>query len=171
MIAATIREMGGVDGVIGFSQGGAAAGLVASLLEPGREAAFEAYRREKPDAFEYPDSWVGLRELCPDGLRFAVSYSGFSAPSEVYGAFFKPKIEVPALHFIGSLDSVVEETRSLALVEATVNGKTVYHPGGHFVPVGKDMGGVVLGFIRDCCEVKKVEESVDDMDALFASSL
>lgn len=59
----------------------------------------------------------------------------------------------------------------MGLVERCEEGsrKVVIHPGGHFVPVGKDMAGVLLGFIRECCEVKKgaVEESVEDMDVPF----
>ncbi len=42
------------------------------------------------------------------------------------------------------------------------------HPGGHFVPVGKDMAGVLVGFVRECCgEKKQEEESVEDMDVPF----
>lgn len=166
-IARAIREMGGVDGVIGFSQGAAAAGFVASLLESGRRDSFAAVQKGDPEAFRYPLSWEGLEELCPGGVRFAVCYSGFATPSDIYRGFYEPRVKVPALHFIGSLDSVVEESRSLALVEATENGRTVYHPGGHFVPVGKDMGGVLVGFIRECCEIKKEDESVEDMDVPF----
>jgi len=27
-------------------------------------------------------------------------------------------------------------------------GSTVYHPGGHFVPIGKEMAGVLVGFFE-----------------------
>jgi predicted esterase len=166
-IAAAIRELGGIDGVIGFSQGAAAAAMVASLLQPERKAAFNTYLQSSPEAFAWPRSWDGLPELHPEGLKFAVSYSGFYAPNDLYKGFYEPKIDTRVLHFIGSLDSVVEESRSLALVDVTENASTVYHPGGHFVPAGKEMAGRLVGFIRDCCEVKKVEESVEDMDVPF----
>jgi hypothetical protein len=29
------------------------------------------------------------------------------------------------------------------------------------------MAGVLLGFVKECCEVKKVEESLDDLDVPF----
>ena len=166
-IAGAIREMGGIDGVIGFSQGAAAAAMVASLLQPGRRGTFSSYLEMHPGAFAWPRSWDGLPELHPEGLKFAVSYSGFYAPNDLYRGFYEPNIETRVLHFIGSLDSVVEESRSLALVEVTENPSTVYHPGGHFVPAGKQMAGVLVGFIKDCCAVKKVEESAEDMDVPF----
>lgn len=169
-IAGAINEMGGIDGVVGFSQGAAAAGMVAALLQPGRKEIMERYvqdRNGKQGILGWPKSWDGLPEMHPEGVRFAVSYSGFFGANEAYGGMYEGGVTAPFLHFIGSLDCVVEESRSLALVDVTVNGKRVFHPGGHFVPAGKDMGGVLVGFIRDCCEVKKVEESVEDMDVPF----
>lgn len=170
-IADAIRSAGGVDAVIGFSQGACAAGMVASLLEPDRPAAFSSL--EAKGGVPYPTSFKEF--LSQEGqkqLKFAVSYCGFRAPGPMYDAFYEPKISTPTLHFIGSLDSVVEEGRSLALVEGCVGGKekgrVVYHPGGHFVPIGREMVGVLVGFIRECCEEdKKVEEGVEDMDVPF----
>ena len=159
-IASTIRDAGGIDAVIGFSQGAAAAAMVASLLQPGRQTTWSDVE------FPYPESWADLPALHPDGLKFAVCYSGFSTPNTLYKGFYEPKISCPTIHFIGSLDTVVEESRSLALAEGCADAQTVFHPGGHFVPVGKEMGGVVVGFIRSCCE-EKVEESVEDMDMPF----
>jgi len=141
-IADVIREVGGVDGVVGFSQGGAAAPMVAALLEPGRPEAFA-----EAGGMAYPASFVELRKEQPP-LKFAVSYSAFLAPNPLYKAFYEPKISTPMLHVVGTLDSVVEESRSLALLEACVEPKVVYHPGGHFVPIGKDMVGVWVGFSR-----------------------
>lgn len=167
-IAETIKRADGIDGVAGFSQGAAAAALVASLLDPGREEAFAEYRKKEgnSEALAYPESWKELREMHPGGLRFAALYSGFFAPNPLYGAFYEPKIAAPTLHFIGSLDTVVEESRSLALVDACEGGreKTVYHPGGHFVPAGKEWGSVLVGFIKQCVEVQKKEESGRDLD-------
>ena len=166
-IGNAIRETGGIDAVIGFSQGAAAAAMVASLLQPGRAASFST---EESGSFAFPKSWEDLVALHPDGLRFAVSYSGFLTPNKLYEGFYKPKISCPTLHFIGSLDSVVEESRSLALVEACHDAKTVFHPGGHFVPVGKEMGGVLVGFIKECTEEKieeKEAEGFEEMDMPF----
>ncbi|KUJ13848.1 uncharacterized protein LY89DRAFT_148899 [Mollisia scopiformis] len=162
----SIKEMGGIDGVIGFSQGAGAAAFVASLLEDGREEFFA----KDANAYKYPAGWKELKtELGQGPLKFCVSYSGFYAPHEAYRSFYEPEIKTPVLNVIGSLDSVVDEGRSTGLVERCAVGtrKVVYHPGGHFVPVGKDMMGVLIGFIRECCKDKKVEESVEDMDVPF----
>ncbi|KAH8655032.1 dihydrofolate reductase-like protein [Tricladium varicosporioides] len=158
-IREAIEEAGGVDGVIGFSQGGCAASFVASLLEPNRSSSFSG-------PVSFPKRWEGLQ--LP--LKFAVSYSGFFAPSALYAPFYEPKISTPMLHVIGSLDSVVEESRSIGLAERSEGGKerVVMHPGGHFVPVGKEMAGVLVGFVRECCKgEEKEEESVEDMDVPF----
>ena len=59
---------------------------------------------------------------------------------------------------------------SLALAGGCVEGvgkRVLYHPGGHFVPIGKEMSGALVGFIGECCEVKKEVENVEDMDVPF----
>ncbi len=166
-ICKVIKESGGIDGVIGFSQGAAVAAMVASLLEPGRLAAFEATRKREPDALRYPDSWQEMiRATGQTQLKFAVSYSGFFSPNELYEGFYNPKISTATCHFMGSLDSVVEESRSLALVDVCMDARKIYHPGGHFVPAGKEMAGVLIGFVKECCSEEK-DECVEDMDKSF----
>jgi hypothetical protein len=165
-IRQTIKDAGGVDGVIGFSQGGCAAAFVASLLEPGRQSTFDTIKAEDSSAFGYPEGWEELQKLNGQ-LKFGISYSGFYAPDDIYKGFYEPKIKTQFLNVIGSLDSVVEEHRSGGLVERTESGRVVFHPGGHFVPVGKDMAGVVVGFVRECCSEKETEKPVEDMDMPF----
>ncbi|CAG8974789.1 hypothetical protein HYALB_00000401 [Hymenoscyphus albidus] len=174
VIRDTIKENGGVDGVIGFSQGGCASLFVASLLEPGRAESFKQKNKLGDEALAFLEGWEELQKFQQEkvgGLKFAVSYSGFFAPSERYKPFYDPEIQTPSLHFIGSLDSVVEESRPLGLIDRC-NEKTrqvLYHPGGHFVPVGKEMASVLVGFIRDRTTVaeEKKEKSVEDMDFPF----
>lgn len=172
-IAEVLRTEGPFDGVIGFSQGGAAAAMVASLLEPGRREAFERF--QKDGGMRYPSSFEDGKEGCiHPPLKFAVSYSGFMAQGQnPYHAFYEPKIKTPVLHFLGSLDTVVEESKSLALVEACEEseGRVVYHPGGHFLPsTQKASVNALIGFIKDIlhrAEGPKDEESVEDMDVPF----
>lgn len=167
-IAEVLRDEGPFDGVVGFSQGGAAAGMVASLLEEGRKDAFE--KRRAQGGMPFPDGFEGHPPL-----KFAVSYSGFAATGRnPYGAFYDPKIKTPMLHFLGSLDTVVEESRSLALVEACEEseGRVVYHPGGHFLPsTQKASVNALIGFIKETLHKtegpEKEEESVEDMDMPF----
>ena len=189
-IADILESSGPYDGVIGFSQGAAAAGMVASLLEPGRRAAFEEQQRK--GGMRYPDSWTRdtgfVEDVVQAPMRFAVSYSGFGASNnELYLGFYEPKIRTPMLHFLGSVDTVVEESRSLRLVDACVDGRggegggggggvprVVYHPGGHFVPSSqKQYLASLVAFIRETCggeengKTEKEEEKAEDMDMPF----
>ena len=185
-IAETMQRDGPFDGVVGFSQGGAAAGMVAALLEEGRRAAFEA--AQSKGGMRYPDSFTRdsgfIEEAVQGPLKFAVSYSGFGASTNaLYQAFYEPLIETPMMHFLGSLDTVVSEERSLRLVEACRNGKgrdggvqrVVYHPGGHFLPSSqKQYVAALVAFIREVMNEQAVaagqmkkEESVEDMDLPF----
>jgi hypothetical protein len=163
-IAEAITEEGGVDGVVGFSQGGAAAGIVAALLEPGRKE-----KMAKAGGLKFPTSFEDL-ECAP--LKFGVVYSGFYAPHDDYKGVYEA-VEAPTklLHFIGGLDTVVEESRSRGLVDR-VGGDVVLHPGGHFVPIGKEWVGALVGFIRQAVEggvakQEKDDDNVEDMDMPF----
>ncbi|GAB7355994.1 hypothetical protein MBLNU459_g6621t1 [Dothideomycetes sp. NU459] len=183
-IAETLTASGPFDGAIGFSQGGAAAGMLASLLEEGRRETFE--KAQAKGGMRYPESLERdtgyITDVVHPPLKFSVSYSGFGASNnELYQAFYEPKIATPMLHFIGSVDTVVEESRSLMLVDACENGRgveggaarLVYHPGGHFLPSSqKQYVAALVAFIRDivggAAEGKeKKEESVEDMDMPF----
>ncbi|KAF2158791.1 hypothetical protein M409DRAFT_30748 [Zasmidium cellare ATCC 36951] len=187
-IATVLKESGPFDGALGFSQGAAAAGMVAALLEPGRRESFEQHQAK--GGMRYPDSFTkdsGFIEECiHPPLRFAVSYSGFGASThELYKAFYEPKIQTPMMHFIGSVDTVVSEERSLRLVEACVEGqgqkggvqRVVYHPGGHFLPSSqKQYVAALVGFIREAlgepvdgsgAATPRQEEKVEDMDVPF----
>jgi fermentation-respiration switch protein FrsA (DUF1100 family) len=175
-IAEVLKTEGPFDGVIGFSQGGACAGMVASLLEPGRREAFEAKTAE--GGMEFPGSFIDAdgQGVVHAPLKFAVSYSGFAARGKnPYHAFYEPKIRTKMLHFLGTQDVVVEEARSLALVEACESKEykyVVYHPGGHFLPsTQKASVNALIGFIKEVMQGeegnKKEEESVEDMDVPF----
>lgn len=103
-------------------------------------------------------------------MRFAVSYAGFWAPREDYHAFYEPKIKTPFLHVVGSLDTVVEDDRTQGLIDRTEWKDKVVHPGGHFVPVGKEWVAALVNFIKKTVEPreeKKEEENVEDMDMPF----
>lgn len=144
-LADVIREEEGVDGVIGFSQGGAVAGFVAAALEPGRKV---------PEGAQ--GDWARkLREANGGkGLKFGVSYSGFYAPIESLSWCYEPKIKTPLLNVVGSLDTVVEESRSQGLVDRCEDGPVVIHPGGHYVPVSKEWVMALAGFVKQHTEEK-----------------
>lgn len=173
-IADVLKTDGPFDGVVGFSQGGACAAMLASLLEPNRPAAFAAQEKES-GGMPYPSSFSS--GIHPP-LKFAVSYSGFAARgANPYTAFYEPKIATPVLHFLGTQDVVVEEARSLALVEACERREdryVVYHPGGHFLPsTQKASVNALVGFIKEVLHEEEgegkgeEEESAANMDVPF----
>ncbi|TKA23690.1 hypothetical protein B0A50_06526 [Salinomyces thailandicus] len=184
-LAQVISDSGPFDGALGFSQGGALAGMLASLLEPGRRGAFEAAQRDR-GGMGYPEAFVKdsgfLEDVVQEPLKFAVSYSGFGASTNaLYQAYYEPGIRTPMMHFLGSVDTVVSEERSLRLVEACVGGRgkeggvqrVVYHPGGHFLPSsGKVYVAALVGFVREVLGEegsgqKGKEAGVEDMEMPF----
>ncbi|KAI0204175.1 serine hydrolase FSH [Astrocystis sublimbata] len=155
-IAATIAESGGVDGVVGFSQGGCMAALVAAALE-------HPHHTPTPsDNSDDTSSWLSdLRSANNhQPLRFGVIYSGFHAPPQNLQWLYDPVITTPTLHFLGGLDTVVEEKRSQALIERCREPMVLTHPGGHYVPVARDWVMPLAGWLRQRCVEAAEEEQV-----------
>ncbi|KZF19289.1 FSH1-domain-containing protein [Xylona heveae TC161] len=188
-IGEVLKTQGPFAGVIGFSQGGAATGMIASLLEPGRKEAFAelaaATAGSEKAGIEFPPEFDPTKTpgFSHPPLKFAASYSGFAAPDARYKAFYQPKIYTPLLHVMGSLDTVVEEKRVRTLIDASTGKeeeRVIVHPGGHFLPSQKQYVNALIGFIRQSlakaeaeeeekagrCK-KNEEESVEDMDVPF----
>ncbi|KAL9114919.1 MAG: hypothetical protein Q9227_001162 [Pyrenula ochraceoflavens] len=172
-IANALAEEGPFDGVIGFSQGASAAVMVSSLLEGrSRKEAFEEARKRYPEhAIPYPAAFETLQH---PSLKFCIEYCGFRAPGERYVGYYEPPVKGPILHVLGSLDSVVEESRSRALIEACggeEKTKVVWHPGGHFLPGARQYLDIAVDFIRQSTEPNPAseakEQSVEEMDVPF----
>lgn len=153
-VAEAIAAAGGVDGVVGFSQGGAMAAMVAAALEPGRAVPAAASPADADGGDEPPAAtWVrALREANGQRpLRFAVVYSGFTARDDALAAWlYAGGLATPSLHVLGGLDTVVDEARSEDLVaRCGPAARKLVHPGGHYVPVAKEWTMAVAGFLRD----------------------
>ncbi|RHZ66732.1 alpha/beta hydrolase [Aspergillus thermomutatus] len=135
VLASVLEAEGPVDGMIGFSQGGAAAVMMASLLEGRQEALDQAQTEGGMDLETVREK---IRGHPP--LKFVVSVAGYRAEHPAYRAFYEPAIKTPSLHVLGSLDSVVEEETAMKLVQSC-SGVTeqmiIWHSGGHVIPSGK----------------------------------
>ncbi|KAL8746516.1 MAG: hypothetical protein Q9184_007736, partial [Pyrenodesmia sp. 2 TL-2023] len=178
-IAQTIKDDGPFDGVIGFSQGACAAGMVASLLESGRKGAFNGSSSQEAERETFPSSFMFDDTKPQPPLRFAIIYGGFPAPGQRYAAFYEPPLKTPTLHFLGTLDGVVEEARSRALVERCGKAIVAVHPGGHFMPSQRPWLDAAVSFIRDNADkmkddgggdltgTREKEERVEEMDVPF----
>lgn len=139
---------GPIDGVIGFSQGGCMAAMLASAMEAAGGDGPRAV------AAKEHEGWVRAVREANGGrpLRFAVIYSGFYAVPPDLAWLYEPKVRTPTLHFLGSLDTVVDESRSRGLVDRCEDPAVLVHPGGHYVPVSKEWAMPLAGFIRKCLE-------------------
>ncbi|KAI1309574.1 serine hydrolase FSH [Xylaria venustula] len=161
-VASAIKEAGGVDGVLGFSQGGCMASLVVAALEHPHRAPSTAIE-ESSEVFGGKTWLEELRAANGDRpLKFGVIYSGFHATPADLQWLFDPAIATPTLHFLGGLDTVVEEKRSQALVERCKDPMVVTHPGGHYVPVARDWVMPLVGWLRQRC----VEAADDAKESL-----
>ena len=172
-LAETLATEGPFDGVIGFSQGACASAMVASLLEgPERRKSFEKFHSSNPNSIPFPTSF---EKLDHPPLKFFIPYSGFAAPGERYQALYNPHIMTPACHFLGSLDTLVDEAKARTLIDACGGEdktQVVWHPGGHFLPSSKQYLNAASDFIKGCLQrdggkQPPTEEKVEDMDVPF----
>jgi hypothetical protein len=98
----------GFDGVFGFSQGAALAGLLAAVQESD------------------PTS--------PFNFRFAVMVGGFTSDRPEHADLFRRKLSIPSLHVTGDADTIVPVRDSLLLAERFEDPIVVRHRGGHVIP-------------------------------------
>ncbi len=129
-----------VEGIIGFSQG---AGLSGAIVAKYREAL--------------------------PSLKWVVFFSGFRLKPAKFDHWYDSKIDLPSLHVIGELDTVVEEGRSIRLLDSCLDEKKTLskHQGGHYVPNNKDFVNKVVAWIQ-ANGIEKVEEKneIDDDDLM-----
>lgn len=113
-IVRTIKDQGPFDGVLGFSQGGALAGIAAALSANKRDS----------------HAWSEL------DFQFALVFGGFPAADPSILEFYPTDagIDIPSLHVIGRSDSIVPPERTLALARKFVDPEIVYHEDGHVIP-------------------------------------
>nr|CDI53035.1 fsh1-domain-containing protein [Melanopsichium pennsylvanicum 4] len=115
-INGVLETQGPFDGIVGFSQGGCLAGILAS-------------------AFENPDRMPGLKLPKGQGaFRFAVAVSGFRSRDGLHQKLFEQPVETPVLHVLGRADQIVDIERSRTLVDVCKNSRVELHDGGHSLP-------------------------------------
>ncbi|ODQ64819.1 FSH1-domain-containing protein [Nadsonia fulvescens var. elongata DSM 6958] len=141
-VTEVIETQGPFEGILGFSQGAGFAGLLCNHIH-------------KLHASQPP-------------LSFAIFYSGFRVLVEQHQQYYEGGINIPTLHILGSLDSVVPDERSAKLVNiCNEANRTVFtHPGGHFVPNTKNAVNVLVSWLTKLEEAKVENEkdSVNDDD-------
>ncbi|KLO07769.1 hypothetical protein SCHPADRAFT_894380 [Schizopora paradoxa] len=110
-----LEKQGPFNGIMGYSQGGSMAALVAGLLE-------------------CPTHTPHFKGIQHPPMEFLVSFSSFIIPNP---AFAVPKnLRTPTLLVMGQNDTIVlpEHTHILSQQFCKENIRLVVHEGGHFVP-------------------------------------
>jgi Serine hydrolase (FSH1) len=110
------------DGIFGFSQGAALAGLLTAVHESGTA----------PPGF---------------GVGFAVMVGGFTSDLPQHTDLLRRRLTTPSAHVIGRSDVIVPRKDSLRLAGRFVDPLIVEHPGGHIVPAGDAVAGPIAAFL------------------------
>lgn len=140
-LADYIRSVGPIDGVIGFSQGGALAMMLAALCEGESNAARLEALAQQP---------LSIRIEPPQAaFKFAVSFSGFRGATNHYDGFYNPTITTPALCVVADLDTMVPAELGVKLIDSCQNAEVIHHRGGHFVPSDNRNVNAVAKFVHD----------------------
>jgi dienelactone hydrolase len=110
------------DGIFGFSQGAALAGLLTAVQESG----------SAPPEFRF---------------GFAVMVGGFPSDLPKHAELFRRKLTTPSIHVIGRSDMIVPRRDSLRLASRFNDPLVLEHPGGHIVPGHHAVAGPIAGFL------------------------
>jgi predicted esterase len=121
-IVAAFDGLGPFDGILGFSQGAALAGLLVGLRAHGGPLHFD----------------------------FAILVSGFSSNDpELAGLYARPDAyALPSLHVIGRADGIVPSELSRTLAARFVDPEIVEHDGGHVIPSDPRVSDRVRTFVE-----------------------
>ncbi|MEY9930488.1 pimeloyl-ACP methyl ester carboxylesterase [Catenulispora sp. GP43] len=113
----------GFDGVFGFSQGAALAGLLTAVQESGGA----------PPEFHF---------------RFAILVGGFTSDLPKHAALLRHELTTPSAHVIGRSDVIVPRRDSLRLADRFADPLVVEHSGGHIVPGHDAVAGPIAAFLE-----------------------
>jgi hypothetical protein len=96
-----------IDGIFGFSQGAALAGLLAGL------------RDSQPSLVQF---------------KFAIMVGGFTSTMPKHAGLFRRKVAIPSVHVTGRADTIVPSRDSLRLADRFADPLIIEHAGGHVIP-------------------------------------
>jgi pimeloyl-ACP methyl ester carboxylesterase len=116
------------DGIFGFSQGAALAGMLAAV----REA-----------------------ESAPLSFDLAIMVSGFTITSPQHAHLFERKLTVPSLHVMGHSDGIVPMRDSLLLAERFSDPIVIEHGGGHVIPGDPAITTRIAKFVAHHAQVSR----------------
>ncbi|GFZ42537.1 hypothetical protein JCM24511_00253 [Saitozyma sp. JCM 24511] len=131
-------------GIMGFSQGGCMAAILAALLEkPGLSPYWPSeppLPKFKCTCHRHPLPSNRLSYSCPystaepDSVLIAVGGFLPSPTTPSFEDYFPLPASLPTLHVVGRNDTLVTLERSQTLVDRCDNARVEIHEGGHFTP-------------------------------------
>ncbi len=113
-----------IDGIFGFSQGAALAGLLAALR----------------------DSHTAALDF-----EFAIMVGGFTSSLPQHAGLFQRKLTIASVHVTGHADKIVPMRDSLLLAGRFADPLVIEHPGGHVIPADHAVAAPVSGFLAGFC--------------------
>jgi hypothetical protein len=125
-----------VDGLFGFSQGAALAGLLAAL-------------RENPQA--------------PRGLDFGfvIMVGGFTSFLSRHADLFPRPLTIPSVHVIGRSDGIVPRSDSLELADRFAGPLVLEHSGGHVIPGDRTVAEPIARFLARFASTARTEAAYE----------
>jgi hypothetical protein len=126
-----LESQGPFVGVIGFSQGGAAAVALTSLIEQKRHHRL-----------------TGIKEITHPPFKFCLLYAGFPMRFEKeYSFLYEPKVHTPILQIMGRRDTMISFDRMQRLGALCASYEEVFWDGPHTIPRSEAMTQLALNFV------------------------
>jgi pimeloyl-ACP methyl ester carboxylesterase len=108
------------DGILGFSQGAALAGLLAGVRD---------------------------QQAAPNWFGSVIMVGGFASALPQHQHLFRRKLDLPSIHVVGRRDTIVPRSESLLLAERFANPVILEHDGGHVIPDDPAITAAIGDFI------------------------
>ncbi len=154
-VSDAIDKYGPFEGIIGFSQGAAFAGLLCEYM----------FHIQKKSPFYFQGEKIIIKQKM---FKFAIFFSGFRIfiKSNHLQFMYKKQIDLPTLHVIGDLDLEMSRRCSLSLWRVCKESKRtiIRHRGAHFIPNGKNQVNQIIKW------VKNIESNDIETKTLHSSS-
>jgi hypothetical protein len=123
-----VRSEPRFDGIFGFSQGAALAGLLAAV-------------HEGPAAPPESD------------FDFVIMVGGFTSNMPQHAELFQQLLTVPSVHVTGYTDVIVPRRDSLLLADRFTDPLIIEHPGGHVIPGDSAVATPIVEFLAGLSQV------------------
>lgn len=164
-----LDEHGPFIGIMGFSTGATIATIIASLLEKRKSIgnlplhvsfhyqSFFLLRLQEGEHSQFPS------QARHPPLEFVVSFAGLPLENPLYEHVYYPKIETPALHVIGTMDTMIDEAQCVRMLDSFTNSSLHRFFGTHYVPRTRESLDALADFFAHVFCDKNEEDDWEDL--------